>query len=269
MAHLSKVRHATSLRYVLSAQSALICENLREITRLQMPKEWFSEWFGSPYYPILYGNRDESEAQHFIQKISKHLQLPTNAKVLDLACGRGRHAVELNRLGYEVRGWDISAESIADAQQFANPHLQFSVLDMRNDFPEGNFDAILNLFTSFGYFENLAENQLVLQHIAKALKAEGKWVLDFFNPEYVRKIMIPFEVKILQNISFLIRKSIEHGFVHKQIHIIDGEKVFNFSEKVQLIEKEQFEAMFIKAGLQVEYIWEDGGRLVFIGKKGL
>ncbi len=201
-----------------------------------MKKEWFSEWFGSPYYPILYGNRNEAEAQHFIQKVASYLQLPNNAKVLDLACGRGRHAIELNRLGYEVRGWDISAQSIADAQQFANPRLQFGVLDMRDDFPEGNFDAIFNFFTSFGYFDNLTENQLVLQHISAALKPGGKWVLDFLNPEYVRKIMVPFEIKILQNIHFHIHKSIKDGFAHKNIHIIDGEKTFDFSEKVQLIE---------------------------------
>lgn len=241
-----------------------------------MKKEWFSEWFGSHYYPILYGNRDEKEAQLFIQKIAHHLQLPSQAKVLDLACGRGRHAMELNRLGFNVRAWDISMESILDASQYANPYLHFKVLDMRQEFPEGNFDAIFNLFTSFGYFENLPENQLVLQHISKALAPNGKWVLDFLNPEYVRRILVPFEIKVIQNITFHIRKYIRDGFVFKEIHVIDEKNTYDFSEKVQLIEKEEFEYLFKQAKLDVIEVWGeydgslfDGNnstRLIFIGK---
>ncbi len=242
-----------------------------------MTKEWFSEWFGSPYYPILYGNRDETEAQRFIEHVATHLQLPPQAKVLDLACGRGRHALALYYLGFEVRGWDISVESISDAQKFANLHLQFDVLDMRNAFPENNFDAIFNLFTSFGYFESLAENQLVLNNISNALAKEGKWVLDFLNPHYVRKMLKPFEIKTLQNVDFHISKSIENGFVHKNIHIVDGDSTFDFAEKVQLIEKEAFEDMFRCANLQVLEIWgeydgtpfdaENSSRLIFMGEK--
>lgn len=242
-----------------------------------MKKEWFSEWFGSPYYPILYGNRDDSEAQRFIEKVTAFLNIKPQAKVLDLACGRGRHALALYLMGFEVRGWDISAESIEKANMYANPHLQFDVLDMRNHFPEKDFDAIFNLFTSFGYFESLAENQLVLNNISNALAQEGKWVLDFFNPHHVRKILKPFEIKTLQNVDFHISKSIENGFVHKNIHIVDGDSSFDFAEKVQLIEKEAFEEMFERANLQVLATWgeydgtpfdaENSTRLIFIGEK--
>lgn len=242
-----------------------------------MQKEWFSDWFGSPYYPILYGNRNETEAQQFIQKITKHLGLPFRAKILDLACGRGRYAIQLNHLGYDVRGWDISTESIAKAKQYENAYLQFSVLDMRQDFLEKDFDAIFNFFTSFGYFDKLAENQIVLEHIANALHENGKWVLDFFSPDYVRKILIPFEIKTLQNIEFHIRKHIKDGFVYKHIHIIDGEKTLDFVEKVQLIELSAFQEMFVQAGLKVQEIWgeydgtafdaKNSSRLIFIGKK--
>lgn len=242
-----------------------------------MKKEWFSEWFGSPYYPILYGNRDDSEAQRFIEKVTAFLEMAPRAKVLDLACGRGRHALALYLLGFETIGWDISTESIDEAQRYANAHLRFDVLDMRNTFPEHGFDAIFNLFTSFGYFESLTENQLVLNNISNALAAEGKWVLDFLNPDYVRKILKPFEIKSIQNVDFHISKSIEKGFVYKKIHIVDGDTTFDFAEKVQLIEKETFEMMFKQANLEIVEIWgeydgspfdaKNSTRLIFIGKK--
>ncbi|MFN3940966.1 MAG: YkgJ family cysteine cluster protein, partial [Chitinophagales bacterium] len=82
---------------------------------------------------------------------------PAVSKILDLACGKGRHSIYLNQLGYDVTGADLSENSIKEASKFANEKLHFKVHDMRIPFEE-KYDAIFNLFTSFGYFENDADN---------------------------------------------------------------------------------------------------------------
>ncbi|MFI0492366.1 SAM-dependent methyltransferase, partial [Flavobacterium sp.] len=116
-------------------------------------QNWFASWFDTPYYHILYKERNDHEAQIFMDNITHYLNLPENAKVLDLACGKGRHSIYLNQLGYEVVGADLSENSIAEANKSQNETLKFQVHDMRETFDD-KFDAIFNLFTSFGYFEN-------------------------------------------------------------------------------------------------------------------
>ena len=81
--------------------------------------DWFHDWFNSPYYHLLYRHRDEQEAAAFIERLIGHLQPPPGSRMLDVACGKGRHAVQLARHGFEVTGIDLSEESIAFAQQSA------------------------------------------------------------------------------------------------------------------------------------------------------
>ena len=123
-------------------------------------QNWFASWFDTPYYHILYKERNYREAQIFMDNLTHYLNLPEKAKVLDLACGKGRHAIYLNQLGFEVIGADLSENSIAEASKNSNSSLQFQVHDMREKFDD-QFDAIFNLFTSFGYFDDLAERALV------------------------------------------------------------------------------------------------------------
>jgi SAM-dependent methyltransferase len=101
---------------------------------------WFEDWFNTPYYHILYKDRDYKEAENFISNLTKELKLPTHSSIIDLACGKGRHSVFLNQLGFEVLGVDLSEESILHNKQFENsasPKLEFKVHDMRNElYPE-------------------------------------------------------------------------------------------------------------------------------------
>ena len=118
---------------------------------------WYASWFDTPFYHILYKDRDYSEAQEFMKTLTEYLNIPEKGKILDLACGKGRHSVFLNKLGYDVTGADLSKNSISHAKQFENENLNFKVHDMCLPFGE-EFDAVFNLFTSFGYFENEADN---------------------------------------------------------------------------------------------------------------
>ena len=114
---------------------------------------WFAHWFDSPYYHLLYKNRDNEEAQVFINKLVSHFKIPKKSKILDIACGKGRHATYFNKKGMDVMGVDLSHNSINSAKKAENATLKFAVHDMRKVFQKNRFDIVTNLFTSFGYFE--------------------------------------------------------------------------------------------------------------------
>jgi SAM-dependent methyltransferase len=219
--------------------------------------EWFSEWFNSPFYPILYKNRDWKEAEVFVSNLLTYLKPSQNDKVLDLACGRGRHSIFLSQYELDIVGMDLSKESIAVAKENEKENLRFYEGDMRNSFPEQNFDLIFNLFTSFGYFEDENDNIKVLQNIKKALKEKGSLVLDFFNPTQVIKKLIPYQTKNIQNIAFKIEKYIVSKHIEKHIYIQNEDKNYHFVEKVQLFSKNDFLKMFEKIGLKIQNIWGD------------
>ena len=142
---------------------------------------WFASWFDSPHYHILYKNRDFKEAEFFLQNLTEYLKPKPENKILDLACGAGRHSIFLNNLGYNVTGVDLSPNSIKTASESSKERLNFDVHDMREIYKENSFDFVLNMFTSFGYFESDEENVKMLNSVEKTLKPNGTFVLDFFN----------------------------------------------------------------------------------------
>ena len=168
-----------------------------------MPKkEWFAEWFDTSYYHILYQNRGEEEARGFIKALLSKLNLPLGASLLDLACGKGRHSITLNSYGFKVLGVDLSSKSIEKAKLHENPNLSFAIQDMREPIEGKEFDAIFNLFTSFGYFETHKENEKVCKSMADMLKPGGRLVIDFMNAKRVIDGLVPFEKKIVNEIEF-------------------------------------------------------------------
>ena len=90
---------------------------------MKTQKDWFVSWFDTPYYHILYKHRDDTEAQLFMKNLIKTLEFSKKQLLLDLACGKGRHSIYLNALGYNVIGADLSKNSIAHAKQFENERL--------------------------------------------------------------------------------------------------------------------------------------------------
>jgi SAM-dependent methyltransferase len=206
-------------------------------------KEWFSEWFNSPYYHILYQNRDEKEAEFFLQNVVQKLGFTPNHRIVDLACGKGRHAIYLNSLGYYVTGVDLAPKSIEYASQSANSRLHFEVQDLRCLHSESPFDIALNLFTSFGYFKSIEEDTLVIKNIHAILASKGLLLIDFMNVECVKQNLIERESKSINGIQFHISKWIDKGFIHKKIEVQDETKVFEFTEKVQVLELQHFEQL--------------------------
>lgn len=211
-------------------------------------EDWFKSWFDTEYYHILYQHRDDNEAQFFIRKLVQKLQPPSNAHILDLACGRGRHAKFLSEMGFEVTGIDLSESSIAHARQWENECLHFEVGDMRQPFGENRFDYIFNLFTSFGYFETRDENLRALQNMHRALKPGGVLVLDFMNVNKVRLGLVEEEVRQTPEIEFHIERFIRNNRVIKQIAFEDDGRKYQYEEKVQLLDREEFKKLFSEAG---------------------
>jgi cyclopropane fatty-acyl-phospholipid synthase-like methyltransferase len=219
-------------------------------------KEWFVEWFDTKFYHILYQDRNDEEAQLFMQNLLKFLKLKKGKKILDLACGRGRHSVYLNSLGYKVRGVDLSKNSIQYAKQFEKKGLKFSVHDMRIPFKK-KYHAIFNLFTSFGYFNDDKTNIKVLKNIKKGLKKNGIAVIDFMNIETVTKNLNPKETAIKDDIHFHITREIINNKIIKNIKFSTKGKDYHYTEKVQCLTLETIKKYIAKAGLKLNHTFGD------------
>lgn len=199
---------------------------------------WFETWFDTPYYHILYKDRDFAEAENFITLLINYLSIQKDSKIIDLACGKGRHSVFLNKMGYEVLGLDLSQQSIQYNKQFENSTLKFKVHDMRSEIftklSTHKADAVLNLFTSFGYFEDENDDRKVFQSISNVLKDDGYFVLDFLNAKWIENTLVKEELIVKGGIDFTIKKKIEDQHVIKDITFKDGGEDFHFFEKVKL-----------------------------------
>ncbi|MBC7641517.1 MAG: methyltransferase domain-containing protein [Flavobacterium sp.] len=209
---------------------------------------WFSSWFDSPYYHILYKERNFREAQIFMDNLTFYLNMDEGSKVLDLACGKGRHAIYLNQLGYDVLGVDLSENSIAIANKNANKTLHFKVHDMRQPFAD-KYDAIFNLFTSFGYFENENDNLKTLIAIRESLSEYGFGVIDFMNVNHVIQNLIHNEIKIVDGIEFNIKRYHTGNYIYKEIDFEDQNQKYHFTEKVRAFTLSDFENLMEQAGI--------------------
>lgn len=211
-------------------------------------KKWFELWFDSPLYHILYKNRNQEEANYFIDHIVSTLDIKKSS-ILDLACGKGRHAHYLAEKGFDVVGLDLSKESIHYANAaYQLPNLEFYVHDMRLPFRINYFDYIFNLFTSIGYFEDLQENEKVFESMHVGLKEGGHILIDFMNTEKVVQNLIPRENKVIDEYSFYIRKEITDGKIIKHIQVEKNEKMWLFKEEVQALMQHHFHTFLNNTG---------------------
>jgi SAM-dependent methyltransferase len=219
-------------------------------------KDWFTDWFNTPYYHVLYKERNDEEAQLFMKNIIAFLALPKTTHILDLPCGKGRHSVFLNSLGYKVTGGDLSENSITYAQQFKNDTLNFSVHDMRKPF-NNQYNAVFNLFTSFGYFEDDNDDILILQNIKNGLKKDGVFVFDFLNATFVKNTLVAKETKIVDGITFKITREIKNNFIIKNISFFADDENHEYIERVKYLDAEKMKKYFEKAGFTITSVFGD------------
>ncbi|MBC7777780.1 MAG: class I SAM-dependent methyltransferase [Phycisphaerae bacterium] len=216
-----------------------------------MKKEWFKEWFDSPYYHLLYKGRDDNEAKAVLDSLLRPLNLSPGGRVLDLACGKGRYSRYLAEKGFEVTGLDLSPASIEFARQFEHEQLTFYQHDMRKPFRINYFDAVMNMFTSFGYFKTDHDHLLALKNVAKDLRPGGLFLLDFFNARFVRQNLVRSELKTIGEISFSLNRWVRSGYVFKSVEFQTGGRSFHFQEQVRLFDLADFESLLALAGLRL------------------
>lgn len=241
-----------------------------------MEQEWFENWFDTKYYHILYKNRNYSEAEVFIKNLLRFLNPESKAIFLDIACGKGRHAHFINQRGYKVVGFDLSEQSILEANKKTKTGLEFYTHDMRQIFRTNYFDFAFNLFTSFGYFKTKRDELNALKASAQNLKPGGTLVIDFLNRERVIKNLIPKESKTIDGITFNIKKEIKNNQIIKTICFEDMGKTQTFHESVKLLSLEDFNYYLIQENLKITHTFgnynlddfnENSERLIIIAKK--
>ena len=213
--------------------------------------EWYLDWFNSPFYHQLYRERDYSEATYFMNNLISKLQIDKNSSILDLACGRGRYSLYLSNIGHKVTGIDISKKNISEAKKNESDKLNYLLHDMRQPLNE-IFDLILNLFTSFGYYQNNKDNISVIKSIKYNLNSEGKAVIDFLNINYVLNNLIKYEEKVFDKTKFIIKRYLENDLLVKDITIESNNKAYKFQEKVKAYGIVDFLTMFKECDLELK-----------------
>lgn len=239
--------------------------------------QWFTEWFDSPFYQLLYKDRNDLEASNFLNKLIPKLNLSQGSKCLDVACGKGRHSGYLHELGYEVAGFDLSSRNIEQASVKSSEGLRFYQHDMRDTFLESKQDVVLNLFTSFGYFDEVEENVQILRNIHSCLQHGGKLVLDYLNPRYTIDQLVAEELKEVGGTTFKLKRFVKDEFICKQIEFLDQQKSYCYIEKVRAFDAAWFSEMFGAVGLEVVDILGDyelnqfdvnnSSRMIFVASK--
>ena len=218
--------------------------------------EWFEQWFGEEYH-ALYPHRDDEDARRAVALIRRVVGWKAGDRVLDLACGPGRHAAELERLGARVVGFDLSRAMLRRARERVRATLVRG--DMRAlPFRDHSFSLAVNLFTSFGYFLDDSEHRLVVRQVAAALAAGGHFVLDYLNAEQVRRTIEQTGNGERRNDTRVTRRIGGDGrFVIKEIELRDEGRAFQ--ERVRLYAADELASLFTEAGLRVEARFGDYG----------
>lgn len=240
---------------------------------------WFKDWFNSPYYHKLYFERDEQEAADFITRLIDHLQPAPGSSMLDVACGKGRHARFMASMGFDVTGIDISPESIEYAKESEHDQLHFFQHDMRLPFHINYFQHAFNFFTSFGYFKTEREHYNAIRTIANSIRHGGTFVLDYLNVHYAEDHLVHKQEKEIDGITYFVTKWFDEDYFYKKIVVEDDtlEAPIEHTEKVAKFSLGDFNDMFSFNGLQVQEVFGDyrfntydvkkSPRLIMIAKK--
>lgn len=237
---------------VVSKDKSNLMHHTSVMSRMTTGEEpWYATWFDSPYYPMLYKQRDEHEARAFIDHLLEAWQPPAGARLLDLACGRGRYSKYLADKGFDVTGLDLSPASIQYAQQYERDRLTFHTHDMRKPFRINYFDGIFSFFTSFGYFERRTDDLRTLKSVAAGLVRGGIFFLDFFNPTVVLRELLPHEEKQVGELTFHIERYPQQGMLVKDIRFDDRGRHYHFAERVALLYDDDFRHLFEQAGMDL------------------
>lgn len=223
---------------------------------------WYRNWFADELYMDLYAHRDGSEARQAVDLFERIAgTAAADRRVLDLACGSGRHAFELARRGHPVTATDLSPTLLTAARRKTQRHAGHVALirsDMRRlPFRAGAFGAVLQLFTAFGYFRSDEENAAVIGQVRGVLTPDGWYMLDFLNSALVREQLVPESEQHFDNIQVVQERRIRDDRVEKRIRIFHGGRERIFRESVRLFTLDDFRRMFQQHRFTLEHVFGD------------
>jgi 2-polyprenyl-3-methyl-5-hydroxy-6-metoxy-1,4-benzoquinol methylase len=244
-------------------------------------KAWYKDWFNTPYYHLLYSNRDNTEATLFIEKLIGYLNPINNSTMLDVACGKGRHSKALAEMGFDVTGIDLSSASIEEAKQMEGKNLHFYEHDMRLPFWINYYHFAFNFFTSFGYFNTQREHNNTIRTIAQSMRTNGVFVIDYLNAHFAEKnIEKNSIVQLENNVCFHISKWHTENHFFKQIQVTDAKNKAPkhlYTERVAKFSLADFSEMMSYQNLQIQEVFgdynlgqyklNDSPRMIILAKK--
>ncbi|MBC7903502.1 MAG: class I SAM-dependent methyltransferase [Gemmatimonadaceae bacterium] len=232
---------------------------LTKLSKLAHSDLGLNDWFNSPYFHQLYFQRDGQEAEAFIVRLLERLTPAADARILDVACGRGRHSRTLADKGFDVSGIDISPESIDHALQFANDKLHFYQHDVRLPFWINYFDLAFNFFTSFGYFRTEREHYNAIRTIANSIRPNGTFVIDYVNTHYAEDHLVHKTEQEIGGVNFYLTKWFDETHFYKKIQIEDEalREPLVYLEKVAKFSLGDFNDMLAFHQLQVQEVFGD------------
>jgi SAM-dependent methyltransferase len=236
--------------------------------------EWFEEWFGEEYLK-LYPHRDEAEAERAVATIGRYVALRPGWRVLDVACGAGRHARAFRRAGARCVGVDLSAPLLRLARAVTDAHLVRADMRLLPIRP-GCMDLTVNLFTSFGYFDHEVEHTAALREMISTLRPGGWFVIDFLNPATVRRRLVPHERVMVESGEVEVGRSVsaDGHHVSKVITTPSGRR---FVERVRLFEPDEIAGMLEAEGVEIRHrlgdydaaaFSHDSPRTILLGRAG-
>ena len=202
------------------------------------------------------------DAAELVLPLIEKGKLRSGQSVLDMGCGRGRHAAVFAREGMQVTGIDLSGPSIDEAARMV-PKAHFEVHDIRQPYASGTFDAVVCLFTSLGYTNDRSDDRKAVTAAAKALRPGGLFVLDLMNGELVAQCLVPTENKVIEGVHFRIERLLEGSDIVKRIHVQHGDQHEDFEERVHAWKLAEITGMILEAGLELEDITDGSCRQPF------
>ncbi len=240
---------------------------------------WYDSAFQRDYLRV-YAHRDEAAAKDEVDFIMSHTPTKARARILDIACGAGRHLVWLAKQADLALGLDRSSQLLNEAAERLSKISTGALLvraDMRQLPFEREFTCVTLLFTSFGYFPTDQENLSVIAQAERVLKSDGIFWMDYMNEPQVRRTLKPFSRQSYGDLVIEQRRRItEDGRVEKQIDIMGKNEQRCVKESVKLYSRAQVEEMFAKCALSIEGLWgdfqgqphtSDSPRLIIMGRK--
>ena len=215
---------------------------------------WYSRWFGTPEYEVVYKSRSREDAERLVALVEQLARPGDDDSILDVACGRGRHARVFARRGYSVTGLDLSGAVLTDAKRKSEAEgldIRFIRQDMRQPVCSNCFDGAVNLFTAFGYFETEDDDLEALDAVSVALRPDGWFVQDFLNADYVERNLQPDDVRTIDGLEVQQHRRITDGRVEKEIVLRRNGTERTFTESVRLYRLSDFERLYERAGLRL------------------